>query len=376
MRQKRIAALLTACLLSGFMVKAQNTVVEGAKLNIGEGNTVSCIGSGALGHSNIVGAINSFAVGYCDTIDAQSANNSFTLGTSNRIGGCSSFGFGQDVKVSWAYGLGLGRYLKATGEADCMIIGSGFCSLGLKPKLYFENQYDHSLMIGFHSTRPTLTIGPSPNDYPYGDTLSKTGKIAIGDVPIPEIGAKLHIRSDYGEDAGIILESKDSETANSFIRLRDEDHGIEVDNLKRMRIKSMDGNQKMPVLIDGIVGINLGNVYCNYLSPNARYALYVHGGIITDKVAIKHYGLSWWPDYVFYPEYHLLPLKDLQTYINDNHHLPDVPSEAEVMENGIELGNIQGLLLKKIEETTLYLLQQQEIIEQLEQRIAELEGKQ
>ena len=136
----------------------------------------------------------------------------------------------------------------------------------------------------------------------------------------------------------------------------------------------MHGIQKKPILIDGIVGINVGSPYYGYMD-NAQNTLYVRGGIVTDKVTIKRYGLSWWPDYVFCSDYQLMPLDDLREYITTNHHLPNVPSEAEVMENGIELGDMQSVLLEKIEEMTLYLLQQQETIEQLEHRIAELEGE-
>ena len=96
------------------------------------------------------------------------------------------------------------------------------------------------------------------------------------------------------------------------------------------------------------------------------------GGIITEKVTIK-YRAEWWPDYVFSPDYQLMPIKELRNYISKNQHLPEVPAETEVMEDGIELGDMQGVLLRKIEELTLYMLQQQETIEHLERRIAELE---
>ena len=374
MNMKRMALTLMACLLSGFACMAQS-IVTGTNLNIGSGNSLPGTRGHAIGHNNIVESANSLAVGYGDTI-VYPNSNSVALGTNVKIAGSSSFGFGQDVKLFSEYGLGIGRFLRTTGLEDCMILGSGFCSLGLTPKRFFENPYSHSLMIGFKSIHPTLTVGPSPNDYPQGDTLGKTGKVAIGNVPVPDIAAKLHIRSDYGEDAGILLEPKAPTVSNTFIRMRDEDHGIEVDNMKRMIITSKEGNQRMPILMKGTVGINIDENYYSYMITNVHYALYVHGGLITDRVAIKHYGLStWWPDYVFRTDYHLMPLQELRKFINDNHHLPEVPSEAEVAENGIELGEMQSVLLKKIEEMTLYLLQQQETIEQLEHRIAELEGK-
>lgn len=367
---------LAACLLAGFAGMAQNNVIEGTNLKIGENNTLTSDVIGVRGHAigrhNIVESHNALAVGYGDTINELSPN-SIALGTSIRVGGSSSLGMGRDVKVLGDYGLGIGRYLKATGQNESMVIGSGLLGNTLHQDLYLENNNAQSLMIGFKSTRSTLTVSPSPNDYPSGDTINKTGKIAIGDVPVPDIAAKLHIRSDYGEDASLFLEPKDKENSSTFIKLKDEDHGIEVDNEGRMKVKSMNNNQKCPILFNGLIGINIDENHLNYM--NSKYSLCVRSGIITDKVAIKRYSIGWWSDYVFDPDYQLMPIQDLRDYIFTNRHLPDMPSETEVMENGIELGDMQSILLKKIEELTLYVLQQQETIEQLEQRIVDLEGK-
>lgn len=377
MKQIRIAVTLTACLLSGIIGMAQNTIVEGTNLDIGANNTLTSDVTGTKGHAigqyNIIESHNSLAVGYGDTIGA-SATTSIALGTSNKIGGSSSFAIGQDVKVMEYNGLGIGRFLKSTGQNNCMVIGNGFHSSGLKPKQYLENPNSHSLMIGFNSIRPTFTVGPSPNDYPTGDTLGKTGKVAIGDVPIPDIAAKLHIRSDYGEDAGIILESKDQETANTFIRLRDQGHGIEVDGEGVMRIRSMDGGNKRPIILNGVVGINVLDQDIASMEQYQHYSLYAKDGVITTKVSIKRYE-NWWSDYVFDPDYTLMPLGDLRRYIDIHRHLPDIPSETEVTEEGIELGIMQSLLLKKIEELTLYTLQLQEQVESLQKEIDNLNNK-
>jgi hypothetical protein len=364
MKQTRFAITLVACLL-GLVGMAQNTVVEGTKLNIGENNTVTGTISGAIGQYNIVGANNALAVGYGDTINGL-CPNSLAVGTANRVGGSSSFAMGQDVKVMYSHGLGIGRFLKVMGEENCMVIGSGFPGSGLKPKRFLENEYGHSLMIGFKSIHPTLTVGPSPNDYPQGDTLCKTGKVAIGDVPVPDIAAKLHIRSDYGEDAGIFLENKDLENSNSFIRLKDEDHVIKVDNDGELTLSSLSGTNLGSLVLNGRVGINITN-------ESDTYVLAVNGGVLTDEVFIKN--VEEWFDHVFAKDYKLMSLHDLHSYINTNGHLPEVPAETEVLEEGYNLGEMQGILLKKIEELTLYTIEQQQQIERLEQRINELEGK-
>lgn len=75
------------------------------------------------------------------------------------------------------------------------------------------------------------------------------------------------------------------------------------------------------------------------------------------------------PDYVFAPTYKLMPLSDLRKYIANNNHLPNIPSAAELEAQPVDLGELTRLMLEKIEENTLYILQ-------LEQRIKELEGNQ
>ena len=64
-----------------------------------------------------------------------------------------------------------------------------------------------------------------------------------------------------------------------------------------------------------------------------------------------------WADYVFDPTYKLPALSDLIAYIRKNHHLPDVPSAAEVEKNGIDLGEMNTVLVQKVEELTLYLIE-------------------
>ena len=76
-----------------------------------------------------------------------------------------------------------------------------------------------------------------------------------------------------------------------------------------------------------------------------------------------------WPDYVFAPKYVLTPLSEVKNYIDKNHHLPDMPSAEQVEKNGLDLGEMNKQLVKKMEELTLYLLQQQKEIDALKQQI-------
>ncbi len=115
---------------------------------------------------------------------------------------------------------------------------------------------------------------------------------------------------------------------------------------------------------NGNVGIGTINTF--------GYRLAVNGKILTDEVMVMD-PVNWtWPDYVLKPGYILLPLPDLETFIKSNQHLPDVPSETEVTEKGYGLAEMNGILLKKVEELTLYIIEQQKAIEAQQAEILEI----
>ncbi len=81
------------------------------------------------------------------------------------------------------------------------------------------------------------------------------------------------------------------------------------------------------------------------------------------------------PDYVFQPDYKLMPLDELSKHISQKHHLPNIPSAAEIKEKGsLNMSEMQMKLLEKIEELTLYTLDQQQTIKSLQVRLAKLEN--
>jgi hypothetical protein len=107
--------------------------------------------------------------------------------------------------------------------------------------------------------------------------------------------------------------------------------------------------------IDPFGHVSIGTYNAN------NYSLAVNGPAIFTKVVVKPF--SNWPDYVFGPGYYLPSLDSVHNYIQSNHHLPDVPSADSVAKNGIDLGNSQAVLLKKIEELTLYVIEQRQELE-------------
>lgn len=117
------------------------------------------------------------------------------------------------------------------------------------------------------------------------------------------------------------------------------------------------------LVIDGSGRIGIGT-----LTP--AEALSVNGNIRAKNIKVEMIN---WPDYVFKPSYKLLPLEEIKSYIERNHHLPEVPSEREIVEKGLNLGEMNKLLLKKVEELTLYLIDKNTTIENLERRLTALE---
>lgn len=103
------------------------------------------------------------------------------------------------------------------------------------------------------------------------------------------------------------------------------------------------------------------------------FDLAVDGKVIAEEVKVQ---LSEnWPDYVFYDSYELTELNELTKYINREKHLPDIPSAEEIEKEGFELGSMDAKLLKKIEELTLYIIQQNIELVKVKSRLASLENK-
>ena len=124
-----------------------------------------------------------------------------------------------------------------------------------------------------------------------------------------------------------------------------------------------------------------GNIYTNgkilinqaNTAAVAPYALAVNGTAIFTKAVVKLNGN--WPDYVFAPAYTLPTLPELENYLLANRHLPGVPSAKEVEKNGIDLGDNQTILLKKVEELTLYVIELNKKMEDMRKQNEKMKEK-
>jgi hypothetical protein len=117
------------------------------------------------------------------------------------------------------------------------------------------------------------------------------------------------------------------------------------------------GTERLTILPGGNIGIGTTDTH--------GFKLAVNGNIRAQEIKVE---AGPWPDYVFKPTYLLPSLESIKSYIEKNQHLPDMPSETEVTKNGLNLGEMNKLLLKKVEELTLHMIRQQGEIDKLKKR--------
>jgi len=99
-----------------------------------------------------------------------------------------------------------------------------------------------------------------------------------------------------------------------------------------------------------------GQVAIATTHPATGYELSVRGQVICEELVVQQFGD--WPDYVFASDYQLMPLDELEASIQENRHLPGVPKAATVEATGLSVGQMQKQMMEKIEELTLYVIEQ------------------
>jgi hypothetical protein len=187
--------------------------------------------------------------------------------------------------------------------------------------------------ISRHSGR--VTIGDPPetmksqlNVYSEGDiTMSPTdNNHGINILGTGDQGLTFGVDSDAGENGRSYIHSYKSGTGSKPLML----NPTEIEN-------------------KGKVGIGPGD-----MDMPGTHKLYVDGNIMAEKVFIKTKGN--WPDQVFDKDYSLKSLHEVADYIDKNNRLPGIPSEKEIQQNGFEMAEMDAMLLQKIEELTLYMI--------------------
>ena len=119
-----------------------------------------------------------------------------------------------------------------------------------------------------------------------------------------------------------------------------------------------------------------GKIYmgsnATYPNTTGDYQLFVEGGILTEKVKVALRSTANWADYVFADTYKLMPLQEVEKFVSKNKHLPGVDSASQLVKNGIDIAEMQSKQMEKIEELTLYAIDQNKAIEKQNKEIEEL----
>lgn len=139
--------------------------------------------------------------------------------------------------------------------------------------------------------------------------------------------------------------------------------GIAQSNLYLSPERNKTANNSIVVTPEGNVGIGKAN-------PEAK--LEVNGRVHAKSVKVD---LEGWADYVFEPDYDLPTLTEVEAYVKTYGHLPGVPSEREMVEEGLDVVEANLMLMEKVEELTLYLIQKEKEVKSLEARLSKLEAK-
>lgn len=194
--------------------------------------------------------------------------------------------------------------------------------------------------------------------------INKNGKIGIGTPPNPNMELSLRGSSEF------ISES----TENGFHFFSDAQNVVQDGDVMWILYKNYQPNDvglltlsapssptdwsqpKFSVRANGKVLIGVSNFSQTTCSDCNNYKLFVKDGIKTEKVKVEIAAANGWADYVFDENYKLMDLNSLEKYIKKNKHLPEVPTTEEAISNGIELKEMNILLLKKVEELTLHII--------------------
>lgn len=192
--------------------------------------------------------------------------------------------------------------------------------------------------------------------------INSVGNVGIG---TSSPAARLHI---MGSSNTSFQFDASSSTSGYTAAFRLNDTGLSIGHNSTVRnltfVNSLGVN--MTIEQGGRVGVGTQNFPQTIGSSDiSAYKLFVKGGILTDELRVA----TGWADYVFEDNYNLKPLSEVESFIEANGHLPNVPSAKEVEVEGISVGEMAKIQQEKIEELTLYIIELNKKLEILEAKL-------
>lgn len=358
---------------------------SGALQNVAAGNGNTANGSGALAF-NIAGLENT-AVGFnalvtnnsghLNTASGSGAMYSNFMGNNNTAFGSSALRNNQTGNYNTALGSVAGYY--AQGSNNIFIgYNAGYNELGSN-KLYIESSDADSLnalIFGNFGSNKLRFNGKTEGVY---DVMNNDDPAIYGENDNSDFyGIGVLGRGGWKGVEGVVSQTGTSDyygvSGQSFGINSGANYGVygfAIGGGSNFGVYgSASGSTSYAGYFEGDVAIG-----DNFPKKATGYRLSVDGKVAAEEVLVDLNGD--WPDYVFHHDYNLKSLDEVKSHIQEKGHLPNVPSAKEIQDNGILLGNMNKVLLEKIEELTLYILQQEEKLKNYELRLTKLEkGKQ
>ena len=201
--------------------------------------------------------------------------------------------------------------------------------------------------VGIGTTQPSAKLDVEGGDFYLGEKVNANGQRRQLRIYGYDNNSKFYgaFQSNY-DDSRRTLDISSSSTTNQL--------KIDASSNPNARITLMPGAE---------VGVGIGTL------TTGTHKLAVEGSIGAREIIVESSG---WSDFVFNENHKLRTLEEVEKYIEEEGHLPEIPSEAEVNKNGINLGEMNAKLLQKIEELTLYMIDVNKRISHLEKENSEL----
>lgn len=340
--------------------------------------------SAAFGYNNIASGSKSFATGTNNTASGlfsfatgtntiSSNTYSFATGGNTTASGQGSSTFGNYTIASGGYSSAFGQYSTASGSYS---VAFGFTSVAQSFNSFVIGRYNvnpgNYTLGGWVATEPLFVIGngTSAGATSNAMTVLKNGDVGIG-ISTPrqtlDVNGRIYLANGVIQTGGSTITTTSElglYSLNSGSNVRFVTNNGPIKFFTDGGTNPIGGVQKMSIQEDGKVLIGDPVV----VTMPTGYKLYVQTGILTEKVKVAVASSANWADYVFEKDYVLKNLNELETFIKTNKHLPNISSAQEVVKEGLDLGAMDAKLLEKIEELTLYIIEQNKRIEKLEQK--------
>lgn len=337
----------------------------------------------AFGLSSIASGLNSFSAGNGSSAAGESALAIGEFNTASKIGAVA-LGSGNSATGTYSFATGINTEARSSSSST---FGEDNIAEGFAASAFGYNTISNSsatTVVGMYNDPIVLPNTAASFDTPLfivgnGDGDGGQGEEGRSNAMIVRKDGRVGIGTDHPESLVHMTNNSTSELiieswfASPILRLTKNAPTPFEDWTLRMDVTngdvldwSHDDVSRMLLKPDGRLAIGTSSFATDYL-------VNIGGKLIAEEVRVQVEGA--WPDYVFEDDYALPSLDQVAKSIQENHHLPGIPSAQEVEEKGIHLGEMQKAMMEKIEELTLYIIELDKKNQELESQLKRILDK-